>query len=232
MAYVILDGKIFSADRYSEKTTRVKGTQIDLWCSGKADEHGGNVQALSAPDGFPLWVADVEPGCVHDLTVARDHVLGAWYWAASHLGLAHPRRRRLRRVRDPACTSQSNNPPVARSSPPTTGLQCLAARTTPPGRIRKCSALFPVYDRVVREGVAAAEQRLGVPVAVVSPRPDAGRCSGEVLADAGGIKGISLLRCNRPRSRHGGHSWVADQVTPFRVSRAAGSLARTHPSRG
>jgi hypothetical protein len=35
MAYVILDGKIFSADRCSEKTTSVKGTRIDLWYSGK-----------------------------------------------------------------------------------------------------------------------------------------------------------------------------------------------------
>jgi hypothetical protein len=34
-----------------------------------------------------LWVADVEPGSVHDLTVAREHVLGALYWAASHLDL-------------------------------------------------------------------------------------------------------------------------------------------------
>jgi hypothetical protein len=87
MAYVILDGKIFSADRCGEKTTSVKGSQIDLWYSGKAHEHGGNVQAISAPDGFPLWVADVEPGSVHDLTVARDHVLGTLYWAASHLDL-------------------------------------------------------------------------------------------------------------------------------------------------
>lgn len=87
MAYVILDGKIYSTDRCSEKTTSVKGKRIDLWYSGKAHEHGGNVQGLSAPDGFPLWVADVEPGSVHDLTVARDHVLGALYWAASHLDL-------------------------------------------------------------------------------------------------------------------------------------------------
>jgi acetylglutamate kinase len=42
LAYVILDGKIFSADRCGEKTTSVKGTQIDLWYSGKAHEHGGN----------------------------------------------------------------------------------------------------------------------------------------------------------------------------------------------
>jgi hypothetical protein len=86
LAYVILDGKIFSADRCGEKTTSVKGT-IDLWYSGKAHEHGGNVQALSAPDGFPLWVADVAPGSVHDLTVARDRVLGALYWAAATLDL-------------------------------------------------------------------------------------------------------------------------------------------------
>jgi hypothetical protein len=86
-AYVILDGKIFSADRCDEKTLSVKGKQIDLWYSGKAHEHGGNVQAVSRPDGFPLWVADVEPGSIHDLTVAREHVLGALYWAASHLDL-------------------------------------------------------------------------------------------------------------------------------------------------
>jgi hypothetical protein len=87
LAYVILDGKIFPADRCSEKTTSVKGKQIDLWYSGKAHEHGGNIQALSAPTGVPLWVCDVEPGSVHDLTVARQHVLGALYWAASQLNL-------------------------------------------------------------------------------------------------------------------------------------------------
>lgn len=86
-AYVILDGKVFSADRCLEKTTSVKGEAIDLWYSGKAHEHGGNVQALSAPNGTPLWVSDVEPGSVHDITAARAHVLGALYWAASHLDL-------------------------------------------------------------------------------------------------------------------------------------------------
>lgn len=85
--HVILDGKIFSADRYGEKTISVKGKPIDLWYSGKAHEHGGNIQALSAPNGFPLWVSDVEPGSVHDLTAARKHVLGALYWAASQLDL-------------------------------------------------------------------------------------------------------------------------------------------------
>jgi DDE superfamily endonuclease len=83
MAYLILDGKVVSADRCSEKTTSVTGTQIDLWYSGKAHEHGGTIQALSAPTGFPLWVSDVEPGSAHDLTCAREHVLGALYHAAT-----------------------------------------------------------------------------------------------------------------------------------------------------
>jgi DDE superfamily endonuclease len=38
---------------------------------------------LSAPNGVPLWVSDVEPGSVHDLTAARTHVLGALYAAAA-----------------------------------------------------------------------------------------------------------------------------------------------------
>jgi hypothetical protein len=50
LAYVILDGKLFSADRCSEKTTSVKGEQIDRWYSEKAHEHGGNIKALSAPE--------------------------------------------------------------------------------------------------------------------------------------------------------------------------------------
>jgi DDE superfamily endonuclease len=86
-AYVILDGKVFSADRCLEKTTSVKGDLIDLWYCGKAHEHGGNIQALSAPNGVPLWVSDVVPGSVHDLTAARNQVLGALYWAAAHLDL-------------------------------------------------------------------------------------------------------------------------------------------------
>jgi hypothetical protein len=30
-----------------------------------------------APDGFPLWVSEVEPGSVHDITAARLHALPA-----------------------------------------------------------------------------------------------------------------------------------------------------------
>jgi hypothetical protein len=83
LAYVILDGKIFSADRCGGQTQSIKGESIDLWYSGKAHHHGGLIQAISAPDGFPLWVSDVEPGSVHDLNAARAHVLPALYAAVA-----------------------------------------------------------------------------------------------------------------------------------------------------
>ncbi|TDC97247.1 IS5/IS1182 family transposase, partial [Saccharopolyspora terrae] len=35
----------------------------------------------------PIWVSPVEPGSVHDITAAQQHVLGALYWAASQLDL-------------------------------------------------------------------------------------------------------------------------------------------------
>ena len=83
-SHVILDGKIIPADRCKEKTISVKGQAIDLWYSGKAHCHGGNIQAVCAPDGFPLWVSDVEPGSAHDITAARHHALPALYRAAAH----------------------------------------------------------------------------------------------------------------------------------------------------
>lgn len=83
VAFVILDGKIIPADRCREKTVSVKGEVIDLWYSGKAHRHGGNVQAVARPDGFPLWISTAEPGSVHDITAARLHALPALYRAAA-----------------------------------------------------------------------------------------------------------------------------------------------------
>jgi hypothetical protein len=73
--YVILDGKIVSADRCHEKTVTRKGREIDLWYSGKKKDFGGNIQGLFYPDGLPMWISDVLPGNVHDLTAARENVL-------------------------------------------------------------------------------------------------------------------------------------------------------------
>jgi hypothetical protein len=82
-AHVILDGKIIPCDRCKEPAVSVKGQVIDLWYSGKAHCHGGNIQAVLAPDGFPLWISEVEPGSVHDITAARTHALPALYRAAA-----------------------------------------------------------------------------------------------------------------------------------------------------
>ena len=83
LAHVILDGKIIPCDRCKEPAVSVKGEVIDLWYSGKAHTHGGNIQAVLAPDGFPLWVSPAEPGSVHDITAARIHALPALYQAAA-----------------------------------------------------------------------------------------------------------------------------------------------------
>lgn len=83
LPHVILDGTIIHADRCKEPALSVKGEVIDLWYSGKARTHGGNIQAVLAPSGFPLWVSDAEPGSVHDLTAARIHALPALYQAAA-----------------------------------------------------------------------------------------------------------------------------------------------------
>jgi len=82
-SHVILDGKIIPCDRCKEPAVSVKGQVIDLWYSGKAHCHGGNIQAVMAPDGFPLWVSGAEPGSVHDITAARAHAFPALYQAAT-----------------------------------------------------------------------------------------------------------------------------------------------------
>jgi hypothetical protein len=82
-SHVILDGTVIACDRCKEPAVSVKGEVIDLWYSGKAHTHGGNIQAVIAPGGFPLWVSDAEPGSVHDLTAARAHAFPALYPAAA-----------------------------------------------------------------------------------------------------------------------------------------------------
>jgi DDE superfamily endonuclease len=67
-SHVILDGTLIRIDR-----NRAPGptTGVDLWWSGKHHHHGGNVQVVSAPDGWPLWTSEVRPGREHDTTAAR-----------------------------------------------------------------------------------------------------------------------------------------------------------------
>lgn len=62
LPYLILDGVIVAADRCPEKTVSRQGREIDRRYSGKAHHPGGNIQALAAPGGVPLWISDVLPG--------------------------------------------------------------------------------------------------------------------------------------------------------------------------
>ena len=79
VTHVILDGTLVKTDRVAG--ARDNGN--DWWFSQKHKSFGGNVQFLSSPDGTPLWVSDVEPGSVPDITAARVHVLPALYKAAA-----------------------------------------------------------------------------------------------------------------------------------------------------
>jgi hypothetical protein len=44
-----------------------------LWWSGKHHNHGGNVQVVTVPDGWPIWTSDLRPGREHDTTAVRTH---------------------------------------------------------------------------------------------------------------------------------------------------------------
>jgi hypothetical protein len=78
-AHVNIDGTLIETDR-----CRTPGPTpgVDLWWSGKHDNHGGNIQVITAPDGWPLWTSPVRAGREHDTTALREHgilpLLTAW----------------------------------------------------------------------------------------------------------------------------------------------------------
>jgi hypothetical protein len=79
-AFVCLDGTLIETTRTSARSENGH----DLWYSGKHKAHGGNIQVLTDPCGFPVWTSPVQPGSVHDITAARTHgVLGALYPVAA-----------------------------------------------------------------------------------------------------------------------------------------------------
>ena len=78
-AFVCLDGTLIPCTRSSAPSA----TGHDLWYSGKHKQHGGNIQVLTRPDGYPDWVSVAEPGSTHDLTAAREHAFPALYPAAA-----------------------------------------------------------------------------------------------------------------------------------------------------
>jgi DDE superfamily endonuclease len=69
-SHVIIDGTLIETDRVS---TPGPTPGVDLWWSGKHHNHGGNVQVVSVPDGWPIWTSEVRPGREHDTTAVRTH---------------------------------------------------------------------------------------------------------------------------------------------------------------
>jgi hypothetical protein len=69
VAYLSLDGVVIPTDRCSSPGPN----RADLWWSGKHKHHGGNIQVLTGPDGWPAFISPVRPGREHDMSAARTH---------------------------------------------------------------------------------------------------------------------------------------------------------------
>ncbi|GAA3784803.1 hypothetical protein GCM10022403_019400 [Streptomyces coacervatus] len=70
-SHLNLDGTVIRTDRVAAPCPN----KADLCWSGKHKHHRGNVQVISTPDGWPIWVSPVRPGREHDTTCARAHGL-------------------------------------------------------------------------------------------------------------------------------------------------------------
>jgi DDE superfamily endonuclease len=60
---VNLDGTLIHTERIAARGPN----GADLRWSGKHKDHGGNIQVLSYPDGFPCRVSEVRPGREHGI---------------------------------------------------------------------------------------------------------------------------------------------------------------------
>jgi hypothetical protein len=69
-SHVNIDGTLIEADRVAAPGP---AEGVDLWWSGKHHTHGGNVQVITVPDGWPIWTSQVRPGREHDTTAVRVH---------------------------------------------------------------------------------------------------------------------------------------------------------------
>ena len=64
--HVTVDGPLIRADRVRVPGPTMRSDRsdrrVDLWWSGEHACHGGNIQVIAAPDGWPIWTSDVRPG--------------------------------------------------------------------------------------------------------------------------------------------------------------------------
>jgi hypothetical protein len=70
----VISAKWISSQGVPPGNRAFRAEAVDLWYSGKAHRHGGNVQAVIRPDGLPLWISPAEPGSVHDITASPSKI--------------------------------------------------------------------------------------------------------------------------------------------------------------
>jgi hypothetical protein len=113
--HITVEGTLIATDRC--RTTNPE-TGHHLWYSGKHHAHGGNVQVIGDPTGFPVAVFEVAPGSTHDLTAARaTGFLGALHAAAALLAC-------------PPWPTRATTAPARASTPRPRAADCI--RTPPP----------------------------------------------------------------------------------------------------
>jgi DDE superfamily endonuclease len=69
-SHINIDGTLIQTDRCSAPGPT---PGVDRWWSGKHHNHGGNIQVITASDGWPIWTSEVRPGREHDTTAVRTH---------------------------------------------------------------------------------------------------------------------------------------------------------------
>src|SRR4051812_8969195 len=76
-SHVTVDGTLIRTDSClaAGPTARADRSdrRVDLWWSGKHPTHGGNVEVIAAPDGWPLWTSGARPGRERDTTALHAH---------------------------------------------------------------------------------------------------------------------------------------------------------------
>ena len=85
-AFVCLDGTLIPTTKVSTGLHPLRNRARPMvlrQAQATRGQHGGNVQVLTDPTGFPVWVSEVEPGSTHHITAARAHALPALYPAAA-----------------------------------------------------------------------------------------------------------------------------------------------------
>lgn len=110
-AFVCLDGTLIASTRSSAPSA----AGHDVWYSGKHKQHGGNIQVLTGPTGYPEWVSDVKPGSTHDIT-GSPHSRPACPAPSCCPRAPDPDRQGLRRCRDRHSRAAQRPEPRGRQS--------------------------------------------------------------------------------------------------------------------